>query len=154
MCGLGTVCLSIRLRFLVSLGDHRSRHLPSRLTLMAWTTSHNDGTCIHLAFLYSALQLLKWVNNGLNSKWQNHRFLVFILDCQDLRYLNLLLLAIKGGCRWSITPFAPIDRGSFQQTYMWFHPSIYVRSVYTPCCPPKIVSPQCCTSPRQTSSSE
>ena len=71
VCVLGTKDLSICLGFLVSLGDHRSRLSPSRLTLMAWTTSHNDGTYIHLAFLYSALQLLKWVYNGLNSKWQS-----------------------------------------------------------------------------------
>ena len=49
VCELGTVFLSICLGFLVSLGDHRSRLLPSRLTLMAWTLSHNDGTCIHFS---------------------------------------------------------------------------------------------------------
>ena len=39
VCGSGTVCLSICLGFLVSLGDHRSRLSPSRLTLVAWILS-------------------------------------------------------------------------------------------------------------------
>ena len=97
VCVLGTKGLSIRLGFLVSLGDHRSRLSPSRLTLMAWTLSHNDGTCIHLAFLYSALHLLKWVYNDLNSKRQRHPLLCALNGSQGLLYLCLLFISSSQG---------------------------------------------------------